>query len=74
LQQIESAIVDKILVTRRVDTFSLFASLAVGSIGTLSPGLQPVLPGALLAEGRVTFDGLALIAASEMLTLHGGAR
>jgi hypothetical protein len=73
LQQIEATIVDKSLVTHQVDTISLFASLAIGSVGTLILGLQPLLLGALLAERRVTFDGLALIATTEMLAIGLGS-
>jgi hypothetical protein len=57
----------------RFDTISLFASLTVGSIGTLILGLQPILLGALLAEKRVTFDGLALIATAETLAIGLGS-
>jgi MFS family permease len=52
---------------------SLAISLIVGSIGTLVLGLQPVLLGALLAEKRVTFDGLALVATAEMLAIGIGS-
>lgn len=49
------------------------AALAVGSAGTLILGLQPVLLGALLSEGRVTFDGLAMIATIEILAIGIGS-
>ena len=45
----------------------------VGSVGTLILGLQPVLLGALLAEQRVNFAGLALIATAEMLAIGLGS-
>jgi MFS transporter, DHA1 family, inner membrane transport protein len=73
LQQNEAIIVDKSLVTPCVDSISLFASLAVGSAGTLILGLQPILLGALLTEKRVDFDGLALIATAEMLAIGIGS-
>jgi hypothetical protein len=73
LQQDEAIMVDKSLVLGRVDSVSLFASLAVGSVGTLILGLQPVLLGALLADGRVNFGGLALIATTEMLAIGIGS-
>lgn len=49
------------------------SALAVGTTGTLIFGLQPVPPGALLSENRVTFDGLALIATVEMLAIGIGS-
>mgnify|MGYP000474009963 CR=1 FL=1 len=51
----------------------LFASLLIGSTGTLILGLQPVLLGALLSEKRLTFDGIALVATVEMLAIGIGS-
>jgi hypothetical protein len=73
LQKIDVTVVDKSPVAPRIDAIALFASLVVGSVGTLILGLQPVLLGALLSEGRVNFDGLALIATTEMLAIGLGS-
>jgi predicted MFS family arabinose efflux permease len=49
------------------------AALWIGSTGLLILGLQPVLLGALLDEGRVDFNGLALIATLEILAIGIGS-
>lgn len=43
--------------------------LGVGSIGLLMLGLQPVLLGALVSEGRLSLDQLGFAATAELLTL-----
>jgi hypothetical protein len=43
--------------------------LTVGSVGLLMLGLQPLLLGALVAEGRLTIDQLGLAATAELLAL-----
>lgn len=73
MQQNEASIVDKSPVLPGVDSATLFASLVIGSVGTLILGLQPVLLGALLAEGRVSFGDLGLIAMGEMLAIGIGS-
>lgn len=52
---------------------NVWASLWVGSVGLLILGLQPILLGALLGEGRVTFDQLALAATVEILAIGIGS-
>jgi MFS family permease len=47
--------------------------MAVGSIGALSLGLQPVLLGGLFTEGRATFDEIAILATLEMLAIGLGS-
>lgn len=48
-------------------------SMAVGSIGALSLGLQPILLGSLFTEGRATFDEIAILATLEMLAIGLGS-
>ena len=50
-----------------------FAALWIGSTGLLVLGLQPILLGALLADFRVTFDELALLATLEILAIGLGS-
>jgi DHA1 family inner membrane transport protein len=57
----------------RFSTSQRLSALLVGSIGTLVLGLQPVLLGALLSEGRASFDQVALIATIEMLAIGVGS-
>ncbi|MDH6264909.1 DHA1 family inner membrane transport protein [Rhizobium sp. SG_E_25_P2] len=52
---------------------NLAPSMAVGSIGALSLGLQPVLLGGLFSEGRATFDEIAILATLEMLAIGLGS-
>lgn len=52
---------------------NLWAALWVGSVGLLVLGLQPILLGALLNEGRVNFDQLALAATVEILAIGIGS-
>ena len=52
---------------------SLWSALWLGSSGLLILGLQPILLGALLTEGRVNFDQLALAATAEMLAIGIGS-
>lgn len=49
------------------------ASLWVGSVGLLVLGLQPLLLGAMVSEGKVDFDGLALIATVEIVAIAIGS-
>ncbi|TDH35991.1 MFS transporter [Pseudohoeflea suaedae] len=49
------------------------AALWAGSVGLLILGLQPVLLGSLLSEGRVDFDQLALAATAEILSIGVGS-
>ncbi|MCV3766986.1 MFS transporter [Rhizobium sp. TRM95796] len=51
----------------------LASSMAVGSLGALSLGLQPVLLGGLFTEGRATFDEIAILATLEMLAIGLGS-
>lgn len=48
-------------------------ALWAGSAGLMILGLQPILLGALLTEGRVTYDELALIATAEILAIGIGS-
>ena len=50
-----------------------FSSLWMGSVGLLVLGLQPILLGALLNDGRVTFDQLALAATFEIMAIGVGS-
>jgi len=52
---------------------NLWAALWVGSVGLLVLGLQPILLGSLLSEGRVNFDQLALAATVEILAIGIGS-
>jgi MFS transporter, DHA1 family, inner membrane transport protein len=52
---------------------NMWAALWVGSVGLLVLGLQPILLGALLSEGRVNFDQLALAATVEILAIGIGS-
>lgn len=52
---------------------NVWAALWVGSVGLLVLGLQPILLGALLNEGRVNFDQLALAATVEILAIGIGS-
>jgi hypothetical protein len=49
------------------------AALWLGSVGLLVLGLQPSLLGAMLSEGKVDFDGLALIATCEIIAIAIGS-
>ena len=49
------------------------AALWLGSVGLLVLGLQPILLGAMFTEGRVDFDGLALIATCEIIAIAVGS-
>jgi DHA1 family inner membrane transport protein len=49
------------------------AALGLGSVGLLVLGLQPILLGAMFSEGKVDFDGLALIATCEIITIAIGS-
>lgn len=49
------------------------AALWLGSVGLLVLGLQPILLGAIFNEGRVDFDGLALIATCEIIAIAVGS-
>jgi hypothetical protein len=49
------------------------AALWMGSVGLLILGLQPILLGAMFAEGRVSLDELAAIATAENLTIAIGS-
>ncbi|WFP74693.1 MFS transporter [Mesorhizobium sp. WSM4906] len=51
----------------------LASALWIGSVGLLILGLQPVLLGALYAEGHVTGDELALVATAEMIAIAIGS-
>lgn len=48
-------------------------ALWLGSVGLLVLGLQPILLGALFAEGKVDFDGLALVATVEIIAIALGS-
>jgi MFS transporter, DHA1 family, inner membrane transport protein len=50
----------------------VWSALWIGSVGLLVLGLQPILLGALLSEGRVNFDQLALTATAEILAIGLG--
>ncbi|HWU63533.1 MAG TPA: MFS transporter [Ensifer sp.] len=50
-----------------------WAALWIGSVGLLVLGLQPILLGALLSEGRVDFDQLAMAATIEILAIGVGS-
>lgn len=50
-----------------------WSALWVGSVGLLVLGLQPILLGALLTEGRVNFDQLAMAATAEILSIGLGS-
>ncbi len=52
---------------------NMWAALWVGSVGLLILGLQPILLGALLNEGRVNFDQLAFAATVEILAIGVGS-
>lgn len=52
---------------------AVWAALWVGSAGLLVLGLQPIYLGALLSEGRVNFDQLALAATAEILAIGVGS-
>jgi DHA1 family inner membrane transport protein len=49
------------------------AALGLGSVGLLVLGLQPILLGAMFSEGKVDFDGLALIATCEIIAIAIGS-
>ena len=49
------------------------AALWLGSVGLLVLGLQPILLGAMFTEGKVDFDGLALIATCEIIAIAIGS-
>ena len=51
----------------------LIAALWIGSVGLLILGLQPILLGAMFAEGRVSLDELAVVATAEILTIAIGS-
>ncbi|MCD2172798.1 MFS transporter [Rhizobium sp. C4] len=52
---------------------NMWSALWVGSVGLLVLGLQPILLGVLLTEGRVNFDQLALAATVEILAIGIGS-
>lgn len=52
---------------------NMWTALWIGSIGLLVLGLQPILLGALLSEGQVNFDQLALAATVEILAIGIGS-
>ncbi|WP_137153769.1 MFS transporter [Rhizobium sp. FKL33] len=58
---------------RRLRESDLPSSMAVGSIGALSLGLQPILLGGLFTEARATFDEIAILATLEMLAIGLGS-
>lgn len=51
----------------------LIAALWIGSVGLLILGLQPILLGAMFAEGRVSLDELAVMATAEILAIAIGS-
>lgn len=51
----------------------LAAALWMGSVGLLILGLQPLLLGALFTEGKVSADGLALVATAEIIAIGVGS-
>jgi NAD(P)-dependent dehydrogenase (short-subunit alcohol dehydrogenase family) len=56
------------IVTRK----HLFAALALGSVAVLMVGLQPLLLGELLAAGRISLEGVGLVAMGEIVALGLG--
>ncbi|WP_237720848.1 hypothetical protein [Pseudomonas asplenii] len=50
----------------------VIAALALGSIGTLMIGLQPLLLGELLAAGRLSMEGVGIVAMGEIVSLGLG--
>src|ERR1700724_142045 len=54
-------------------TRGLSASLAVGSIGLLIFGVQPVLFGGLVAEGRLRDEGVGPLVTVELLAIALGS-
>ncbi|WP_223508329.1 MULTISPECIES: SDR family NAD(P)-dependent oxidoreductase [unclassified Pseudomonas] len=51
---------------------NLSAALALGSIAVLMVGLQPLLLGELLAQNRLSLEGVGLVAMGEILSLGLG--
>ena len=47
-------------------------AIAVGSIALLMLGLQPLVLGALLESGRVSLEGVGLVAMAEIVGLGAG--
>lgn len=48
-------------------------ALAIGSVALLIPGLQPILLGELVAQGRISLEGVGLVSMGEIIALGFGA-
>ncbi|UZD98316.1 SDR family NAD(P)-dependent oxidoreductase [Pseudomonas corrugata] len=59
-------------ITSDVTRKHLAAALTFGSVAVLMVGLQPVLLGELLAEGRLSLEGIGLVAMGEIVALGLG--
>ncbi|MHA6788230.1 SDR family NAD(P)-dependent oxidoreductase [Pseudomonas bijieensis] len=59
-------------ITSTVSRKHLVAALTLGSVAVLMVGLQPVLLGELLAEGRLSLEGVGLVAMGEIVALGLG--
>lgn len=64
---------DRDWISGAVSRGGTLAALWIGSIGLLVLGLQPILLGAMFTEGKVDFDGLALIATAEIIAIAIGS-
>ncbi|MBV6659751.1 SDR family NAD(P)-dependent oxidoreductase [Pseudomonas yamanorum] len=58
--------------TSAISRKHLTAALTLGSVAVLMVGLQPVLLGELLAEGRLSLEGVGLVAMGEIVALGIG--
>lgn len=58
--------------TSTFDRSYVIAALTLGSIGTLMIGLQPLLLGELLAAGRLSMEGVGIVAMGEIVSLGLG--
>ena len=59
-------------ITSAVTRKHLVAALTLGSVAVLMVGLQPVLLGELLAQGRLSLEGIGLVAMGEIVALGVG--
>lgn len=59
-------------VTSASDHRHIIAALALGSTGILMTGLQPLLLGELLAAGRLSMEGVGIVAMGEIVALGLG--
>jgi DHA1 family inner membrane transport protein len=56
-----------------LDALPLATCLAIGSVALLVLGVQPVLLGPLVSEGRVAESGVGLLVTVELLAMAGGS-